>query len=351
MRVGGTRAGMVGLLVVALVGCSSRQPAATPTTTGPSCVTAASGCWREVLPLGSGGFPASPGSSDEPRWQPGKFPLTLTPRVAFRDELWMTAQTLAYSSPDGLTWTEHDKTDWGARIYHSTVYFKGKLWMFGGLGYEARTFANDIWSSADGTTWTRLGVAAWSPRGAHTVVVYRDRLWLFGGANHIAQDRSTDGFVNDVWVSDDGVAWTQVTESAGWSPRDYPGVIVFDDGLYIVGGQGRGDVWRSSNGTEWTRLVAEAPWGQRHGAGVAVLAGRLWFLGGFIGTSTNALNDVWSSGDGVTWTRQAEHAPWAPRLPVTLVFRDKIWIYSGKHTGATDNWGGDLWQMTAASGS
>ena len=29
----------------------------------------------------------------------------------------MTAQTLAYSSPDGLTWSEHDKTDWGERIY------------------------------------------------------------------------------------------------------------------------------------------------------------------------------------------------------------------------------------------
>ena len=34
-----------------------------------------------------------------------------------------------------------------------------------------------------------------------------------------------------------------------------------------------------------------------------------------------------------------------------LDFQDKIWIYSGKHTGASDNWGGDVWQMTAATGS
>jgi hypothetical protein len=36
-----------------------------------------------------------------------------------------------------------------------------------------------------------------------------------------------------------------------------------------------------------------------------------------------------------------------------VVFQDRIWIYSGKHTGFDDNWGGDLWQMitgTAPSG-
>ena len=99
------------------------RPSATCATPG---VTAPSGCWQEVLPLGSGGFPATPGSSEPATWEPGKFPLTLPPRLAFDDELWMTAQTLAYSSPDGLTWTQHDKTDWGERIYHSIVYFQGQ---------------------------------------------------------------------------------------------------------------------------------------------------------------------------------------------------------------------------------
>ena len=80
------------------------------------------------------------------------------------------------------------------------------MWIYGGLDYQARTFLNDIWSSADGVTWSKIGNAAWSPRGSHTVVVYRNRLWLIGGANHIADDRSTDGFLNDVWVSDDGTS-------------------------------------------------------------------------------------------------------------------------------------------------
>src|SRR6266849_7643435 len=135
------RAVVVGLVLVAAVGCSAghtsaRPIASAPIASGSPCATpgatAPQGCWREVLPLGSGGFPASPGSFDRPLWQPGKFPLTLTPRLAFHDELWMTAQAVAYSSPDGLRWIQHDKTNWGERIYHSIAYFRGKLWMFGG---------------------------------------------------------------------------------------------------------------------------------------------------------------------------------------------------------------------------
>jgi len=68
--------------------------------------------------------------------------------------------TRAYSSPDGLTWTEHAKTDWGQRIYESIIYFKGRMWLHGGLDYQARTFLNDIWSSADGVTWSKIGTAA-----------------------------------------------------------------------------------------------------------------------------------------------------------------------------------------------
>ena len=150
------RTGLIALLSVLAVGCGRDVgPSVTPAALGSPCAVPATaaptGCWFEILPLGSGGFPPAPGSQDKPPWEPGKFPLTLPPRLAFDDELWMTARTV--------------------------------------------------------------------------------------------------------------------------------------------------------------------------------------------------------SGDGVTWNRQAEHAPWAPRDPVAIVFRDRIWIYSGKHTGSRDNWGGDLWQMTAVTRS
>jgi len=363
------RRSLLGSLALLAAGCTSHHaatsppsvspsPTATatapfPTTTPARCATpglaAPSGCWEEILPLGSGGFPAAPGSQDRPLWEPGKFPVTLPPRLAFGDELWMTGQTLAYSSPDGLTWDEHGKTDWGERIYHSVVYFHGKLWMYGGLEYQARTFLNDIWSSSDGRTWQKVGTAAWPARGGQTMVVFQGQLWLFGGADHVASDRSTDRFLHDVWVSADGLAWTEVTGAAPWSARETPGVVVFDDQLYLIGGQGQADVWRSSNGADWTLVTADAGWPSRYGSARAVFDGKLWVFGGWIGQPTNALNDVWYSSDGVSWNRQAEHAPWAPRSPLAIVFQDKIWIYSGKHTGASDNWGGDLWQMVASA--
>jgi N-acetylneuraminic acid mutarotase len=221
--------------------------------------------------------------------------------------------------------------------------------MLGGLDYKASTFLNDIWSSPDGVTWTSHGTAAWPERGNHTLVVYQNRLWLFGGANHISDDRSTDGFLNDVWVSEDGIDWTPVTPAAPWSPRDKAGVVVFNNELYLVGGQGTADVWRSSNGRDWSRLSADAGWGPRDDFARVVYDGRMWVFGGWKGRSTNALNDVWYSRDGRSWSRQTDHAPWAPRSPIAIVFHDKIWIYSGKHTGADDNWGGDLWQMTSGT--
>jgi hypothetical protein len=339
------------LVAVLLVGCAIQVTESAPATSPdhscpPSGPPPPEGCWQAILPSGSGGYPVDPGSENRPLWEPGRFPLTLTPHIAYDDQLWMTAQTRAYSSPDGLTWTEHAKTDWGERIYESIIYFKGRLWMYGGLDYQTRTFLNDIWSSPDGRTWSKIGNAAWPARGGHTVVVYHDRLWLFGGANHIAADRSPNGFVNDVWVSDDGISWTRVTRTAPWSPRDKAGAVVFDDELYLLGGQGTADVWRSSNGRDWTQLLASAAWGPRHDFARIAYDGRLWLFGGWEDRSTNALNDVWYSRDGMSWSRQTDHAPWAPRSPISVAFHDRIWIYSGKHTGADDNWGGDLWQMT-----
>ena len=330
------------------VGTSSSQSSSDQICSSLS-VTSPEVCWQAVLPPGSGGFPADPGSENTPLWEPGRFPLTLTPLIAYQGNLWMTAQTRSYSSPDGLIWTEHRKTDWGERIYESLVYFKGRLWMSGGLDYQAGTFLNDIWSSPDGVTWTRHGTAAWPERGSHSVVVYQNRLWLFGGANHIAADRSTNGFLNDVWVSEDGIDWTLVRPAARWSPRGQAGAVVFNEELYLLGGQGAADVWRSPNGRDWTPLSPEADWGPRHDFARVVYDGRIWVFGGWKGQSTNAVNDVWYSRDGRSWNRQTDHAPWAPRSPIAVVFRDKIWIYSGKHTGADDNWGGDLWQMISGT--
>ena len=106
--------------------------------------------------------------------------------------------------------------------------------------------------------------------------------------------------------------------------------MVFNDELYLLGGQGTAEVWGSPNGRDWTRLSAEADWG-RATILPAYRDDRMWVFGGWKDRSTNAVNDVWYLPDGRNWSRQTDHAPWAPRSPIAVVFQDKIWIYSGKH--------------------
>ena len=317
---------------------------------GPLCTTPPSPgeCWEQLRPLGSGGFPDEPGSNDQPKWSPGKFPLTLFPVPAFQGDLWMISQTHAFSSPDGLAWAQHDKANWGERISQSFVFFRDRLWMFGGLEYQTRRPLNDIWSSVDGVHWQQAGVADWPPRKGAAVVVFQGKLWLLGGTSEVDSQFNSVRMLNDVWSSDDGVHWMEITPAAPWSARDGPAVAVLANQLFLLGGQGGADVWRSGEGLTWTQLSAGAPWGGRMGYGAEAFSGKLWVFGGFVGASTNCLNDVWFSTDGVSWTRQTERAPWGPRSPRSMVYRDRLWIFSGKHTGGVDNWGGDIWVMRTA---
>src|SRR5215470_7186818 len=306
----------------------------------------ASTCWEQVVPLGNGGFPPEAGSNDAPKWEPGRWPMTLVPVIGWGDDLWMMSQTNTWSSSDGLHWTHYQKADWVERIGQAYAFFANRLWMFGGLRYADRVPLNDVWSSTDGMTWAQTGAAEWAPRKGQTVVAFGERLWLFGGADRVRADFSTAHALNDVWSSRDGLHWQQLTAAAPWAPREGAKVVVLDNALYLLGGQGQADVWRSGDGVTWTQLAGEADWKARFDYGAEVFAGHLWIYGGWQGTSTNALNDIWYSTDGKTWTRQTEHAPWAPRGPRTIVYKDKLWIFSGKHTGGADNWGGDIWTMT-----
>ncbi|HET9597230.1 MAG TPA: hypothetical protein VFP65_16700 [Anaeromyxobacteraceae bacterium] len=329
-----------------VLACAAHGSAAA--SRGPVCPAPGTtlGCWEQLRPVGSGGFPAEPGSNDRPLWAPGKIPVTLFPVVGFGGDLWMVSQTHAYASRDGLAWTQHDKEDWGARIAQSFAFFRGRLWMLGGLDYRTKRALGDVWWSADGVHWQPSGAAGWPAREGAALFVFKGKLWLLGGTAEVNAHFEAVHMLNDVWSSEDGLHWTQVTSAAPWRARAEPRVAVLgDDALYLLGGGAAADVWRSEDGVHWTQLTAEAPWTARHGYGGQAFDGRLWVFGGWVGPSTNALDDVWWSMDGASWTRLAEHAPWAPRSPRWVVFRDRLWIYSGKHTGAADSWGGDVWTM------
>ena len=127
---------------------------------------------------------------------------------------------------------------------------------FGG----ATSTKNDVWSSADGKTWTQVTAkAAWSPRAYHQAAVLGNKIYVFGGGNYVPKYHA----VNDVWSSEDGVNWTQVTDAAAWSPRLWFSTAVYRDKLWVLGGWSNnpsknwGDAWYSADGKTWKELKTE----------------------------------------------------------------------------------------------
>lgn len=251
-----------------------------------------------------------------------------------------------WSSSDGIKWESKPKADWEERISFPRVFFKGRLLAMGGLIYQTSTMANDVWASEDGFTWKKVrDHAEWSPRKGHELVEFNNRLWLIGGATSVDQYKSGKDFVNDVWVSDNGMNWNVVTTNGGWPAIDNPRVIVFQNKMWLISGGGLENVWNSTDGETWTK-IGKPNWAPRWDNGVEVYDNKLWVYGGREANPRNAFNDVWTSDDGIDWRLEQEHAPWTPRSGGnSVVFKDQLWIFAGKHTGSTHNWNKDIWVM------
>ena len=86
------------------------------------------------------------------------------------------------------------------------------------------------------------------------------------------------------------LTWTQATASAPWSGRDRHTTAVFNNKLWVIGGNLKNDVWCSSDGVNWIQATASAPWSGRGGHTTAVFNNKLWVIGGSDGRRKN---DVW----------------------------------------------------------
>ena len=103
-----------------------------------------------------------------------------------------------------------------------------------------------------------------------------------------------------------------------------------------------GDVWSSEDGVNWTQVTAMAPWSTREHAGVVVYKDKLWLTGGRVGELRDSwASDMWHSPDGIKWIK--EKAPiWPPRLHMPVVFKGKVWMVGGRTDNESLN---DVWQF------
>ncbi len=158
----------------------------------------------------------------------------------------------------------------------------------------ANSYKNDVWYSTDGENWTEATASApWSKRIGHAVVAYDGKMWLLGGGKYGVVSFEDN---NDVWCSTDGSNWTKVTGSAAWAKRDGHTVVVYDNKMWLLGGEigytntRYNDVWYSTDGENWTEATASAQWSKRGAHSSAVYDGKIWVIAGDNGSK---LNDVW----------------------------------------------------------
>jgi hypothetical protein len=242
-----------------------------------------------------------------------------------------------------------DKAAFRSRMYQSGVVFDNRMWLFGGVGIAQETpritytSLNDVWVSENGKTWSQITSKA-PARSGHTMIVFNNKLWLIGG-----YASSWGEYENDVWCSPDGVTWTCVTDSAAFAPRIFHSSVVFNNKMWIIGGLTRisktNDVWSSTNGVSWEKATSAAAFSARSYHVSLVYDDKLWVIGGE-DSAYESVNDVWYSSDGATWTVATSGADFSPRQGhCGQVYDDKMWVIGGYGFSSSDM-AKDIWNST-----
>lgn len=237
-------------------------------------------------------------SADGRNWRretdiPDSTGINIPVNLVFKDRMWiMTSSGKFLSSKDGKQWeAATEKAPWIGRYGAGGAVFKGRMWVMGGSRK-----CNDVWSSADGVDW-RLETehAAWSNRQLFSLlVVHDDKLWVLGGG--ITNYHPFRAY-RDVWCSEDGKNWKKVTDEAPWPGRVWTTAAVYKNRMWVFGGfraeptwNNFNDAWYSSDGATWREFISMPNWSPRHELSAYVFQDRLWVVGG---NAWPLMNDVW----------------------------------------------------------
>ena len=215
------------------------------------------------------------------------------------------------------SWRLESRGPWGAREGLMAASLGDSMYLTGGRGTYGVGFARDVWRSSNGTEWTIVTDSApWDRRAYHIVIPMGGCLYLAGGQTFLT-------FYNDVWKTCDGSTWELLTKEANWSARaglggtEHNGELVIAGGCYQDGLKRSflGDVWSSEDGKSWKQLTSDAPWKARSGLRLVSFKEELYVIAGEVGfTPDTQLGDIWRSADGgVSWKLVTASPGFSPR--------------------------------------
>lgn len=225
-----------------------------------------------------------------------------------RDHILKRRWSLVTASPS------FNSRDGAALVFYNNTYY-----LLGGWNPSFNPATNnEVWTSPDLIIWTQQADAPWNDRHSFGCFVWQNKIWVLGG------DYNTD-----IWTYDNG-SWTEVNSNADCFQNKRVAICgVHDNKMWVIGGWKEeinngvvtitqyDDVWSSVDGITWT-LVNSTPGFTPRGAvyGLPSFAGKMWVIGGTMMTGIDNVNDpnpanrypqyahytdIWNSTDGVTW--------------------------------------------------
>ena len=229
---------------------------------------------------------------------------------------------LAWVSNDGITWSSGDGAESfaGSRIL-SVAEGSGRAVALGS-GADGTIRA---WASADhAQTWdqaTGLDAPAGSSVGA---VIWTGERFVAVG-EYLGPEASPG-----VWISSDGMAWTQVSE--GLEDGSVADVAIGEEGLVAVGSTDSGSaaVWRSPDGVTWSR--DSTPPQSQGLVGVGAGSATTMVIAGQPGPAS-----LWRSDRGTAWERHPALGSGGAAMR-SIAFHDGAWIVAGDRSGVPMVW-------------
>lgn len=184
-------------------------------------------------------------------------------------------------SNDGVFWTlGSDILPFGGISFHNTITYNNQLYVITD-NYEDGdgTQMMAIYRSDDGFNWDLIATDVFPVRTASETVVFNNKIYLIGGTNDT-------NFLNDIWTTEDGITWTQVTPIGPFvDPIVFHSLDTYDNALWLIGGwsstnQYNNHIWYSQDGINWIHYDGEVTFDGLYGHDTLLYEDELWIFGG-----------------------------------------------------------------------
>ncbi len=245
------------------------------------------------------------------------------------------------SSGDLTEWQKMPDAPWKGRHTFGAGKLRSGLFIFGG-DYNDDLF--DVWKSTDGINFQPVAnnlETTVKRRIIYGTCTHNNKLYVMGGQSNLD---ALDAGLNDVWESSNGLLWKKIADDKTFLGKNIAGSVTsFNGKIWVVGGgyyrdpdpaiKWTNQIYSSPDGVEWKR-ENDGPWVGRQYADVCVWDNRLWMVGGNNGQN---LAEIWYMNKDGSWVQYT-----LPNL-FTARHASAIAVYNNKLVFACGDYNNECW--------